>query len=717
MTQKIDTFLDRATTGLASDPELRLDVQAELRSHIEDKTAELGGEEHADEAVACLGEVVELAEEVSAANQRRLGWRNLARHVLRFGLVPVAVVCAFWFSGWRQIHAVRAYQKHYRSNILQLPVPEESRLPRYERLLFYGDSSREGVFRYRTLWEENPTNRVYYADYITHLVECGRVPVHPAEFCSLKEEKALERRATLAEYAEAQKVDPLNSRYPMLAAMYQASAAAELDVQEPSESKKRTWDLKISDRAALDQAMADLVAAAKLPEYRRHRAQVMEERLAVFGRPRCLVDFFRWFGVASSTLLPDLQRVRESARFSIAYARLLVAEGHPEKAGPFLQLPEILARKVTGDTSFLIDYLVSQALFHIARENVPDVLRQIGHDKEAQATEARLDAVLQPMEQWNRRRHGPTPDLDKLLDERAGVFATMLLPALGGLDVADLAPRLAASRRMELAFAAEIVTGLVGLLLVVAMIVSLAVSFRWRIALGRQSAPLLLLPSGRDLCRFVLLGVVLPFAVFLAWTRWLPFSGQAYSFKYAGHRVTAEFVALLVTLLVLPSWLALRAFRRRCAELELPLPPRLHWAIRGLFPLAGLLLVAVFLVPPGASIVRASAVVAAASGGVVALAVLGIVALSLFVARQHGRTVGTLSRSLIPVFAVAILLLSAGAMPLLRLRERQLLGADTILGVTGSPGFSQIENQLTTRLRQETLQAMAENPMPAGGEK
>jgi hypothetical protein len=211
--------------------------------------------------------------------------------------------------------------------------------------------------------------------------------------------------------------------------------------------------------------------------------------------------------------------------------------------------------------------------------------------------------------------------------------------------------------------------------------------------------------------------VVLPFAVFLAWTRWLPFSGQAYSFKYAGHRVTAEFVALLVTLLVLPSWLALRAFRRRCAELELPLPPRLHWAIRGLFPLAGLLLVAVFLVPPGASIVRASAVVAAASGGVVALAVLGIVALSLFVARQHGRTVGTLSRSLIPVFAVAILLLSAGAMPLLRLRERQLLGADTILGVTGSPGFSQIENQLTTRLRQETLQAMAENPMPAGGEK
>jgi hypothetical protein len=56
-------------------------------------------------------------------------------------------------------------------------------------------------------------------------------------------------------------------------------------------------------------------------------------------------------------------------------------------------------------------------------------------------------------------------------------------------------------------------------------------------------------------------------------------------------------------------------------------------------------------------------------------------------------------------------------MPLLRLRERQLLGADTILGVTGSPGFSQIENQLTTRLRQETLQAMAENPMPAGGEK
>jgi hypothetical protein len=717
MAPKIDTFLDRATSGLASDPELRLDVQAELRSHIEDKIAELGGDEHADEAVASLGEVVELAQEVSEANQRRLGWRNLARRLVQFGLVPLSIVCTLVFSHVRTSLGAFRLQELLNGNALQEPgFWGDVGLPKSaaeEGIILRGDPTRSGPDQYRTLWEQHPTNRVYYADYITHLLAA----YSPSSHASPVGYQAELRRHLLDDLAEAQTVDPQNGRYPLLTAVIDIQAAAGLGTAKAANGKTPAYTLTPRNRPALDEAMRKLLAAVALPEYRRYTKEMLAERLDLLPPPTSLVRSLRRLAVAAGTLLSDLSRLRDAARYSLAYAQLLLDEGKKQEALPFLNVPEDLSRKIADDSFTLIDMVVVRAMINSAWETVPQGLRKAGYEATADATQKRLAAIQEPMQAWQDSRHVGEEEAERLLARRGGWLASLLLPALGGQDVADLRTRLAAGRFLEFTVVTQGLVILLQFLLLAAMLACLVISLRWRLTLGSQAAPLLLLPSGRDLARFVLLGIVLPFALFLAWIRWLPFSGHAYHLKYAGNRVVVELLALALSLLLVPAWLAARAFRRRCAELELPLPPRLHWAVRALFPLAGLLLVAVFLVPPGASIVRASAVVAAASGGVVALAVLGIVALSLFVARQHGRTVGTLSRSLIPVFAVAILLLSAGAMPLLRLRERQLLGADTILGVTGSPGFSQIENQLTTRLRQETLQAMAENPMPAGGER
>jgi hypothetical protein len=660
--------------------------------------------------------VVELAEEVSQANQRRLGWRNLARRALRFGLVPVSICCALWFSGWRQIRAVRAYQNHRSSGIFQMPVPHKARLTREQRLLFCGDPDREWVLQYRTLWEENPTNVVYYADYVTHLVESGGIHGPPVLFASREETRAKEIEAALPDLAEGRKIDPLNSRYPMLAAIFQARIASDLDDWDLRVYHDKTSKLKIKDRPAFDQAMANLVEATKLPEYRRYRYRVMQERLAVLGGPRCLVDYLRWSRMAGLTILPELARLRSTALLSVYYGRLLVAEGRADEAGPFLQLPEILARKLTGDSWFLIDYLVSQALFHIALDNVPDVLHQIGDEEQARETEARVKAILQPKEHWTRQCRGPKPDLDKLLAERAGVLATMLLSHLGALDVTDLAPRLAASRRMELAFAAELVAGAVGVLLIVAMLVSLAISLRWRWTLGRQAAPLLLLPSVRDLGRFVLLGVIAPFLVFLAWTYWFPFSGHAYNYQYAMHRIAAEFVALLTALLLLPSWLALRAFRRRCAELELPPPPSCSRFVYWLLGVASLLIVVGYAMPVGSGVAIGRTLVGI-GGGIILFLLLVLVTLALVARQQYGRTFGTLSRSLISVFAVASLIMGLVVRPILVAQERRLFQADTLLAKSGPDGFSRIETELVNRLRNATLKAMAENPMPAGGER
>lgn len=700
MPSKTELFLDRATAGLATDPELRLDVQAELRTHIEDKQTELGGEDHADEAVASLGEVVELAEEVAAANQRRLGGRVLARRLLRFALVPAAILCALCFSGLREVLYARRLGASLEGDLTRSsPLPgwldRLRKLSQQEQLLLHGDPDRRGTDRFRTLWEQNPTNAVYYADYITRVQD---------DFSLADERK-------LAALAEARTVDPENSRYPLLASIIQLRAAAEYDTLKGDDGNVAAYALEPKDRPALDRAMADLLAAAGLPVYRCYHLEMLRERQAALGPPDRLLDTVQRTAIAAAVLLPDLQQVRGAARYAMAYAELLISEGRGEEAVPYLEIPERLARHVAKDSFCLIEMLVSHALKSMAQERVPLLLRQIGHETQAQATETRLQAVSQPMRQWRESQTQSNPEMAELLNRYAGVMAGMLLPALGGQDAVGLAPRLAISRRLEFVVMTGAITGLVGLLLVVAMIVCLVISLRWRLTLGAQSAPLLLLPSWRDMLRFILLGVVLPFAVFLVWTRWLPFSGHAYNVKYAGHRAAAEFVALILALLLIPGWLASRAFRRRCLELELPPPPRLAGLLHWPLAVVGLGLLIGFAVPLGSETQPGLRMVLG-SGALAALVLLVLVGLGLFSSRQHGRTIGTLSRSLIPVFATAILILGLVVQPILRHRERRLLRADTIFWMGDKPGFTYIETELVNRLRQKTLDAMAKHPLP-----
>ena len=705
METKIDTFLDQVTTGLAADPELRLDVQAELRSHVADKIDELGGDEHADEAVAALGEVVELAEEVSEANQRRLGWRNLARRILRFGLVPAAVICAFVFSDFSLVVGMRQLTMFTNGMRGSAPNPLLAWLGRRasvqaerDSLILNGDPTRTGPDRYRTLWERSPTNRVYYADYITQI---------------LAQQPASDSQELLTELAHAPTLDPDNARYPFLAALTRAKAAAELldtksvDGQGPA----KPYTIKPTDRQALDKAMADLLTATNMPEFHCYQWEMLRERVDVLGPPRRLLDTIKRTAIAASVLLPDLQKARSAARYSFAYADLLIAEGCQEDAVPFLHIPETLGWRIAQDSSCLIELLVSDALVKVSRETVPKTLREIGRDAEASAVEQRLTAARKPMQQWHDTRKQHNPEIDRLLAQRAGWISAKLLPALGWQDSTGLAEKLENSRRLEFTVLTQGTISLLGFLLLAAMLACLAVAIRWRLALGSQAAPLLLLPSWRSLARFALLGVVMPAVVFLAWTRMMPFSGHAYGPKYAWHRTFAELLALASALLLLPAWLAARSVRRRCVELDLAPPPRLARPLRWLLILAGILLTAGFLVPLGSGqSVQVGTALAGAGGVLVAITIFCLTILSLFASRPNGRAVGTLSRSLIPVLALATLVLSVAGHPILRAQERHLLRTDEILWSCDEPGFTRMESELVQRLRKATLGAMAGNP-------
>ena len=81
-----DDVVDRLTERLRIDPELRLEVGQELRTHLEDSAAEFrqagcGDEEAARQAVERLGDEAELANALWQANRRRLRSRAVARWI------------------------------------------------------------------------------------------------------------------------------------------------------------------------------------------------------------------------------------------------------------------------------------------------------------------------------------------------------------------------------------------------------------------------------------------------------------------------------------------------------------------------------------------------------------------------------------------------------------------------------------------------------------
>jgi hypothetical protein len=99
------------------------------------------------------------------------------------------------------------------------------------------------------------------------------------------------------------------------------------------------------------------------------------------------------------------------------------------------------------------------------------------------------------------------------------------------------------------------------------------------------------------------------------------------------------------------------------------------------------------------------------AGAFLLVAALVRTVLLLVAPPSQGRAIGTLSRSLIPVFALAALLLSVCAQPILHAQERHLVRTENRRS-DGEIGFTEVETKLVQHLRQSTLQAMAANPIP-----
>jgi hypothetical protein len=582
-------------------------------------------------------------------------------------------------------------------------ILREPGLTESQRLLLHGDETQPNRANgFRPLWQSDPTNRVYYAEYV--LQALGTRP------------EGKEQANLLADLQQADEIDPDNALYPLLATTLEAGNAASIGVGNFGTTSLQP--IAVRDRETLDRVMPQLLAATEKPCYDTYRREIIEARFSALDPPASLQDLIQRSWAASSTMLSDMPSTWQAAHLSVAYARLLIDEGHPEKALPYLRLPERLARMVAGNAFSINEFHLVWRLSELANNAALPMLRQIGREEEAQATGARLAALIRLGDQ---RQHYiarcDSQEFRNTMKQHGGYFAGALWSAYSATDMDILPGLLDTGRELEYTVATRVGLAFLGLVLLLTMLACLGVYLGWRMILGSQAAPLLLLPSWRDMLRFILLGVALPFTVFLLWTH-LPFSAHSQGILVAGNRVAAELLALLVALVTIPAWLTARTIRKRCHELDLASPPTASRPLQGAFVLAGAALCVGACLPTGKPDQVRSGIMLVLAGGLgMILVQVGMIAIALAVPRARGRTAGTLARSLIPVFAAAIVVVSCVAYPIMRARERSLVQQDRILWNGNNQPESPREAEATRHLLAEMRKAMTEHPTPTGGER
>jgi hypothetical protein len=579
------------------------------------------------------------------------------------------------------------------------------RLTREQRLLLEGDKTRATRHeRQRALWEAHPDNLVYLGNYSTALAASGSDTL-PLEFFR-------------GEMAAARKLDPENARYDYLEAGRLLKASAEILSEKAGQDEKgkpkTDYTLEVRNREQLDEAMAILKDGFGKSYWRRYTTDMLREQLAVLGPPQRLVDLVDRTAIAAGTLLPDLAQLRTLTHASRLYAELLIGEGKVAEAAPYLGAWEILGRQVTEDSFTLIDLLVASAIFKDAEQSIPPLYRQIGREAEAERTATRAARIAKPVTDWREQRDlarnqepqaSGQPQDEQLLQERAGVLSSTLLPALGQWPAAQ---EYAPGRMLEYVVLTEFVIGGILAALLLTMFVSYLLALRWRVFRpASEPPPPILMPDLMTVFRILLLGVILPLALFFVVTRYLPWSGHEYSMRVGMHRLAAEFGLLGVVLGVVPILLTVAHVRRRCRALGVPIA---RWRARYLWWSAGsvgglLLLIAWFLPPtPGQAVKTLAMVGLGLIATALAVGILLGIGQGLGGQRQHGVFYGSVFRTLVPMLALTIIVLGVSTRPVLLRAEARYIERDTLMQDRDRVGFTRIENDLVESLRGAMLE-------------
>ena len=696
--EQIAQYLDAATAGLEPDRELQMDVRAELRSHID---ARIEASDGVEQALQAMGPAAELGGELLAANRARMRMRAVVRHAVQWLLLPTSIAIALLMTDWstprmlRWIGALAGDIGHSTST-----AHPAKRLTSAQHLVVFGDTSRSNVIqRERAIWERWPQDKIYAHNYLT------TVASHESQSTSTS---AAPSAALAQAIAEVRPLDPDNARYDYLLAAQWLSQGAKIDsiyTNDAAGERQLLLTWTIQDRPALDEAMRHLREGLTKPVYRRYSREMLARRQEALGQPKTLYEEVQSIDIAAGVLLPDVAKMRALTRGAIKYGELLASEGRPEEARVFLDAWKRLHIQMNGDAFTLIDVLVAAAIADAGRLLVPPIYEAVGDSARADRAHQEATALAEPVRAWkDRRKAAESAEREQAMKDGGGVLAGLLLPALGEYPTdAELAP----SRYVEYAIATGLVISLLSVGLLLGMLICGGRILFQRV---RGKASLLLLPTWGATVRILLAGVLLPLGMWVALTHCPSLSGWDLGLHVNYPKFAMQSAVLIALLLWLPVQLATQWMRGRCRALLIPVPPSERI---GAIPIAmGIALTLAVSLLPGSRLYAGVHppllfLVLGVLWGVILL-IRAVLYILRFGERSAYRLFrASTLRSLIPVYALALILVSLTARPYLRFEERRWVARDTLMAVPPGGGFTTLEMRLTEQLKAAMTRAAA----------
>ena len=697
MNQRIEDFLFKATESLRGDRELQLDARAELAAHAEEKLEELTAEnrpadEAAEQTVKSMGDPLALAAELYDANRRRMNIRAQLRFFTRFALAPLAILSM-------ALSADLGNQFGFFSDYTSVPERKALKnLTEQEILILRGDLSRPTYAdQQKAIWESEPTNKIYFANYFNQVADtCHDAEKSiPAEL--LKRGRAIDPDNALYLYIEARQIlDPIGKNRPALRLNTSRNT---------SEASRERPDYVILDRDRLDRGMALIETALTKPYSKHYSVEMLNIRLRLIPAPRNMSEQAALIGFNAGALhfpLPLSKRTQNS-RMLPAYGDILLEEGKIDRADFFLNAWKLRSRHIAASADTLIEALLA-AVITKQGDTSAAVYEHFGYMDKAERMRNQTAIAQAPQKEFQSLRKNPNKN--NTLRNHGSMLAQIGIPSIPEYGPPLTAKDFEPSRRVELTLFTRGIVLFIGGMMIIAMATCGLIGLRFRFSPNARVIPVLLLPDARSFAKLLTQSVLLPGLLFLAFTRLAPWSGHAFSIFAAPHKLIVEFTLLGLALLALPALLGARRIRMRCEELGIPTDQskgRLNRFLAG----GAIALCLLWLAPAGSP-----DWVAIATGGlsVTLLLALPIAGVACMIRERAGGQkfalfYGTLFRSLIPLFAAALLVLNLVSSPLLRSSEAKYLQQDTLFNIEEG-GMTAIETRAVRHIRQQLLDAL-----------
>ena len=579
------------------------------------------------------------------------------------------------------------------SEELQSEKHEKSFLPAEHQFLFFGDTTRPTKSaQQRAIWEKNPDNKVYYANYIRELVgdymdeEYG---VPPA--VSIDE---LEK-----EIRQGEKIDPDNAFYNYIWAAILFRRGAEWE-SNPEEDRDE-W--VINDPTLLDSAIVELRKATSKPYYRRYHDELNEERLGFFPETRRIEHRLVKLAFLAGLRLPELGLVRDLFKAIPQFVES--NELSESEASQLLDTWQDFLKQSIPDAYCLIDVLVLNAVATLSGEKVAEVYESMGQLESADNTREYAEKLSQPITQWKDNRANMPFGDDPI---KLGILASMLLPSIGEPITREM---LAPSTQVErVAFLEQMIAHSMLVVLVLLIIFAFILRSICQLAANGRS-PNLFIPSLKEFFRVFGLGVLLPVAFYYVYTRHSGISSYENSLR--DYRIFLEVGLFVVTCFAMSTWLGMDFIRQRCEKSGISAPQSVRPLWKGLFfgALSVSWILCILARPLFGHIKLMDDILL---GLMVFLALkFAVTCIIVFfkgvISRKGlGAYYGSLARSLMPIWACVILFIGGLGIPWLHQQETALLKKDTLMaGSVG--GFTAVEERLTHRLRDGMADALKTN--------